>query len=260
MREYYILDSGDDELVDRDAGSSKKDTVIVEFPRKGYWSGNNTFGNIVRYEETPNNRQTILKLSEDGYPQVWSVSLGTNNAKSDLSNYSINAEIVFGCGGSSQTVFVDWHNGNSLSLVANAIEIIAFYSPAFFGPGFGVPDNLELSAQVAKGTIAKRDRTTFTETSFFDGSGASVVVEVPPFATEFVIMSTDLSITTAAGFLVDFMPTGNGTGTVIGSIIGTQFPPVGSYVPIMHGTRSLLLTPPAGPIIFKTKTIFGLSL
>lgn len=101
--------------------------VNVYTPPYGPWSGNNQLGFEVPFESNANNRQTVLKMDENGPPQVWTVALGIEGITAVQGGVSVTAEIDFGAGGTTQRVDVDWLEGTVVSFPANAINVQAFW-------------------------------------------------------------------------------------------------------------------------------------
>lgn len=128
--------------------------VVNANPRKGAWTGNNQLGYSLPFKPDANNEQTILKLDEWGFPEVWTVSLsleGFDNLEvfGEVNGFGVLALIHFGAGGATQTIEVDWKTGTQLSLTMNAINVIAKYQNLDLGSGEG--DGLFLNVVLAKG-------------------------------------------------------------------------------------------------------------
>lgn len=121
-------------------------------PRTGPWTGDNQLGSIVDFQQNALAQQTILKLDEWGPPEVWTISFAANKIPDDdLLTTDIVAQINFGVGGSTQTMLVDWNVGNQVSLVMNAVNVVALYRHLSIGVDDG---DLKLSVQVARGARA----------------------------------------------------------------------------------------------------------
>lgn len=116
-------------------------------PRTGSWTGSNQLGNELPFEPDANNRQTILKLDEWGYPEIWTVSLGIKGfPQGTFDRIGIRAIIEYGAGGITQTVVIDWRNGSRISLPMNAVNVIAeFYDIDFSDEGQGLFLSVQLS-------------------------------------------------------------------------------------------------------------------
>src|SRR6266700_163117 len=106
--------------------------VATVIPSNGSWTGNNQLGALVDFAPDSNARQTILKLDEWGPPEEWTISLFLRDQQQEFSALGIQAEINFGVGGGTQTVFVDWANGVEITKTMNAVNVIAQYSTNTF--------------------------------------------------------------------------------------------------------------------------------
>lgn len=166
------------------------------------WSGNNELGYALPFEPDANNRQTILKMEEWGFPEVWTLCLGLDFDRSNwpdppdtTADFDITALIQFGIGGVVQEVEIDWHNGTAISLPMNALAVIAQYNlPAGGGEGPGPsnpPPSLFLRASLSRGTLFQcaPTRSYFIEDFPVDVGGLSgAVVNIPPFAKTVTIV------------------------------------------------------------------------
>lgn len=112
------------------------------------WAGNNEIGQEVAFAPDANNRQTILKMGEWGFPEVWTIMLGIVYTPDvpDISVFNIIANISAGVGGAVQEFRVDWNSGTIIRCVMNAVVITAEYSIAA-----SVPSDLRLRATIARG-------------------------------------------------------------------------------------------------------------
>lgn len=142
-------------LEGRPAGAPAPSHVITEEPKTGVWSSNNNLGYEVAFSPNADNRQTILKMPEWGFPQTWTISLGIVDATPiDAINFNgrnITAIIEFGVGGTTQTIAVDWKQGSVITLVTNSINVIAEYANIDVAAGEG---DFKLSVQVCRGNRA----------------------------------------------------------------------------------------------------------
>lgn len=141
--------------------------VASIIPRNGYWSGNNNLGAEVPFELTDDRKLSVLKMPEWGPPTVWTISLGIEGIPIDEDNETaiITGEILFGVGGTTQTMLVDWVNGTQFQVVANAIEIRAL-TPAFGDP---TPD-IRLRAQIGRGGCSNPMAQKTIQLQQLDGS------------------------------------------------------------------------------------------
>lgn len=122
----------------------------IVIPRNGGWSGDNQLGSVVPFQRNSRATQTILKMDEWGPPELWTISLYINERPvSDLFIFDVEAEINFGVGGSTQTLKCDWNVGTQVSVVMNAVNVVARYR----GVSVGIAnDTMKLSVQVARGS------------------------------------------------------------------------------------------------------------
>jgi hypothetical protein len=132
--------------------------ITVVPNRSGPWSGNNQLGIEQPFAPDTNNLQTILKLDEWGFPELWTVVLGLDYGLSDdladNNNFEVTAILQFGVGGVVQEVEVDWKNGATISLPMNAINVIARYNAPRIGrSSSSIPENLRLRVSLAKGAL-----------------------------------------------------------------------------------------------------------
>ena len=150
--------------------------VFPVIPETGYWTGNNNLGQKRQIQTSSNNRQSIAKMSEWGPPVVWTVSLDA--APTRYPNL-VQAEIIFGVGGSTQTMTVDWIQGTQLSVVANAIEVVASY--VSITPGS--IEEIELGAQFSRGNRGGglSPRVTIINRDSIANGATSDRVRIPPF-------------------------------------------------------------------------------
>ena len=160
----------------------------------GPWTANNQLGIERHFAPDTNNEQTILKLDEWGFPEVWTLCLGINDysfsPNPDPIAFDITASVQFGCGGVIQEVEVDWLNGSAIVLPMNALNLVARYAQ-FSGSEGGassIPDNLRLRANIVRGALphARPTRTIYTAEN-------QTVVEIPKFAKS-VFIAPGLSL------------------------------------------------------------------
>lgn len=167
--------------------------AVTQVPlRTGPWSGNNQLGIEQGFSPDVNNRQTILKLDEWGFPQLWTIALGLTYeeplAASDF--FDITANIQFGIGGVTQTVEVDWKQGTVITLPLNAVNVIAQYLTPQVGRSVRtIPTSLRLRASVAHGAIQGAQPTR----SFIFNNATDLVVPIPPFAKDVTLAQPAVS-------------------------------------------------------------------
>ncbi len=170
------------------------DQAIPIIPSKrGPWTGNNQLGIQRKFSPDDNNRQTILKLDEWGFPETWTLALGLdfdhlqwNPSPGFSASFDVTAVIDFGIGGVMQTVEIDWVNGASIVLPLNAVNVIAQYNLDVATEAAGAsepPQDLKLRASLGRGVLCQT-RPTRTFRLDLDEAGVGVSLDVPAFARE----------------------------------------------------------------------------
>jgi hypothetical protein len=175
--------------IQRTPGANNAVNVIAS--KTGPWTGNNQLGIERAFAPDANNRQTILKLDEWGFPQLWTLALGLtydaeNYASSGLvtGSFGIIAEVEFGTGGVTQQVEVDWKMGTSICLPMNAVNVVASFSAVpTEGGDVALPPDLRLRANIVHGQLTQ---AAPTRTYNLQESSGSVLI--PPFAKRFRIV------------------------------------------------------------------------
>lgn len=174
-------------------------SVILTPSKRGPWTDNAQFGIEQEFAPDANNRQTILKLPEWGFPQVWSVMLGITIPTTPTLQYNVMASVEIGVGGTTETVEIDWTNGTAFSLVTNALNISAFYFRSS-----NIPSGLRLKAMVGRrsipGTAPKR---SFSAVIPPLGGTSSFFIE--KYTKSFTLLPRSFSVSPyTADFLVQF--------------------------------------------------------
>lgn len=155
--------------------------VAIVPARTGPWSGYNGLGIERGFAADENNLQTILRLNEWGFPEVWTLALGLNDFSFDDNPndiaFDVTALIEFGSGGVMQNVEIDWVNGASISLPMNAVNVIARYATLSSEGSTSIPSDLRLRCSLVRGRNGNAcpTRTIITE----EGDEE---VRIPPFA------------------------------------------------------------------------------
>jgi hypothetical protein len=226
-------------------------TVNVAHPRTGVWSGKNQLGVELPFELDANNRQTIFKMDEWGFPKVWTVSLGIELPKALKQGqiFDVVAIVNFGSGGIMQEFEVDWVVGTVFSLPMNAINVRARWSDRALIEGVQPPEGIRVSTLIAQYGL-RHARATFT--NFFgnlDGGDSVIVPGVPPFFQPIPAFAKSVMITPvaaadaaalySAGSSLSFFQNDNTAvpafiQTVPGDLLG---PTVGFKVPIPATAR-----------------------
>lgn len=162
--------------------------VSIVSPKTGPWTGNNQLGIERVFAPDANNRQTILKLDEWGFPQMWTLALGLSYDADEygssglvLGSFGLVAEVEFGCGGVIQYVEIDWKIGTTITLPMNAVNVVASYSSVpTEGGEVALPPDLRLRANIVHGSLTQANPT---RTLNLAELGTSVLI--PPFARRF---------------------------------------------------------------------------
>lgn len=174
---------------DRTPGSSSAISIVPS--KRGPWTSNGQLGIERAFAPDENNRQTVLRLDEWGFPEIWTLCLGlTYDADLYASglvlsgSFGVVAEIEFGTGGVIQQVEIDWRTGASICLPMNAVNVIASFSSVPTEGGVPVlPQDLRLRANIVHGMLPQACPTrTYTL------SDASEIVQIPPFAKSFRVV------------------------------------------------------------------------
>lgn len=193
--------------------------VTIVPSRPGPWSANNQLGIEQPFAPDTNNLQTILKLDEWGFPEVWTVSLGLDFDELALRAtdfFGIIAILQFGIGGVVQEIEVDWKNGTSIPLPFNALNIRARYNIANLGRVIStIPSSLRLRASIARGTVSGTEATR-SQLSL----GQPLLIEIPKFAKSLLLLTPRFASPTPFAFYtspwtVQFI--GNPISSAIGS-------------------------------------------
>jgi hypothetical protein len=145
--------------------------------KRGPWTGNNQLGIERAFAADANNRQTILKLDEWDFPDVWTIALGLNEFTATTGGFDVTALIEFGVGGVTQSVEIDWLNGSGISLPMNALNLVAQYNLIDQELPGEVPDDLRLRVSISK-MPAQNLRPT---RSYWVTTPANIFT-IPPFA------------------------------------------------------------------------------
>jgi hypothetical protein len=258
--------TGGDRIDQQMFADAKRDmgypTVNVAHPRTGVWSGKNQLGVELPFELDANNRQTIFKMDEWGFPKVWTVSLGIELPKALKQGqiFDVVAIVNFGSGGIMQEFEVDWVVGTVFSLPMNAINVRARWSDRALIEGVQPPEGIRVSTLIAQYGL-RHARATFT--NFFgnlagDDSvvvpnppGAPIFQAIPAFAKSVIVTPAtpgDAAAIYAAGSSLSFFQNDNTAvpsfiQSVPGDLLG---PTIGFKVPIPATARYWTFTNGAG--------------
>jgi hypothetical protein len=258
------------------------DAIPVIPAKRGPWTGNNQLGIQRKFAPDNNNRQTILKLDEWGFPETWTLALGLDfdhtqwNPQGGLTaSFDVTAVIDFGVGGVIQQVEIDWVNGTAIVLPMNALNVVAQYNLDVANEAFGdsqPPLDLKLRASLGRGVLTQTQPTrTYRLATDDDGEAA---VDLPPFARFLTLLPTN---TDENGVFNFFNQPGTivfDTGTVLTPGLGRvtytwkQFVEYLSLaestcgrpvkVPVPTGARSVAFSgDPGGPVDFFVQFEIG---
>lgn len=212
------------------------------------WSGNNELGMEVAFAPDANNRQTILKMDEWGFPEIWTVMLGIKYTDSLFPGpgFEVVAVVNAGSGGATQTIEIDWVQGAVFSLPMNALNLVAQYQNAD-----GVPSDLRLLVTLGRKPHGNHKPTRSIRQFDIAAAATSPNVRVPAFARNVQVLPlnsvTAASIYDAAAnsrLVIDEDP--NGVGTPAAVLRGDQLlafgadgvpiPRKGKYVHWINGS------------------------
>jgi hypothetical protein len=241
--------------------------VNISYPRTGSWSGDNQLGVELPFQLDANRMQTIFKMDEWGFPQVWTVSLGLSLPKPLIQGqiFDVTAQVSFGSGGIVQEFDVDWVEGTMFSLPMNAVNIRARWSDRAFIEGIAPPDGIRISALIAHGGL-RHARATFTNFFGLLPVGQSVTFgasfqPIPAFAKSVIVVPAtpgDAANLYAAGSSLSFLMNDNTAAPAyILNVPGTFLGPTSSFkVPIPATARYWTFTnggvaPASGELIWS---------
>lgn len=210
--------------------------VIIVPSKSGPWSGNNQLGNEQGFAPSANNRQTILKMDEWGFPQVWTVQLGMSFTDSTNAFFQVVAVVKAGVGGTTQTFEVDWAQGMSFSCVFNALNVEAFY-----GETTSVPNDIRLSVQIGKRSLSSA-RPTRTIRINLTGLATTAQIRVPAFAKTFTPIRFKNVDPFAATQTYEFAINDIGTPNVVAQLSGPQLLDLGGTMILPNGANFLNFT------------------
>lgn len=196
--------------------------------KNGPWSSNNQLGiqQDFAHPTTTASEQTILKLDEWGFPEVWSIMLGMTygDDKWDPANlnaaFNVVAAIRAGVGGVTQEVEVDWQQGTSFSLVMNALNVIAVFSASL-----STPSDLRLQASICRGKICGRPPQRSFQIAGVVAGTSSTRFRIPPFAKSVMLVDRSAafaSLFTAGNCRLNFFANPNTVANVTGTVTGEQ--------------------------------------
>lgn len=264
MRGNILLDPRvDDQAVQNARRDNGTPTVQLAYPRKGIWSGQNQLGVELPFELDSSRMQTIFKMDEWGFPEVWTLSLALALPKQLVQNqiFDIIGEVSFGSGGIVQTFEVDWVVGTVFSLPMNAVNVRARWSDLATIKGVLPPEGIRVSVIISRGGIR---HARATKTNYFGplAAGESVsdpfsvprtFLPIPPFAKSVVVQPRTLAA--AAGLYAadaslqflesNFVAIPSPVSVAPGNMLG---PTTSFKVPVPANARYWTITAGAAPI------------
>lgn len=231
--------------------------------RHGPWTGNQVLGASRFWDPATIGQQTIFKLPEWGMPKMWTVSLGIDTTQAvwvGPTAFDLTAEIIFGSGGSHQSIEVDWVNGSSISLPASAIEVVArLYNDTHIP--FASPSNVRLSVQVGHGAIGVPSATRSYHI-FCRSMTSSTPIRIPPFAKWFSILNTsrlNLGQLSAYAAQMEYaLSTAPGGLNNVARIYGNMLPFHSCIIPVPATSRYFIVTN-GGASDCNLTAVFGLA-
>lgn len=240
--------------IDRRPNGLKNVSILP--PKTGPWSANNQFGIEQPFAPDARNRQTILKLPEWGFPQVWSVQLGITVPTQATNVYNVMASVEIGVGGTTETVEIDWANGTSFSVVTNALNISAFYFRSS-----NIPSDLRLKAMVGRRTLpGSAPKRSFS--ALIPPLGGSSEFSIEKYTKSITLLPRAFTSTPyAIDFLVQFAA--STTSAVISEISGAQILAAGNgaTIDVPGGARVIrIINNGAGPGTTQYNLIYNLGL
>jgi hypothetical protein len=218
---------------------------VTIIPNKiGPWSKNPQLGIEQPFGASANNEQTILKLDEWDFPEVWTAMLGIEydpNKLVDTAFFNIVASVRAGAGGVTQEFEVDWAEGMTFSASMNALNVVAKYEN-ILGLPLVVPNDLKLRVSIAKGRIGNRPTRTFMTDSITALVGISNYIQIPKFATRVTPLSGLGGSAPYAATTGYFWQTQPNIPSTIGGFSGTDFLPFASSgIPIPPEARFIVV-------------------
>jgi hypothetical protein len=215
-------------------------SVQLAYPRQGPWSGNNQLGVELPFQPDNTGIQTVLKMDEWGFPEVWTISLGLriNDPMETLDDptefFDATAFVDFGIGGIQQTVEVDWVDGTVFSVPMNAINVRARWNDIGLFLGLLPPPGVNISVQIAKGAT-RHARATRSQLFSVAAGATDAFRPIPPFAKSVILVprtAASAAAIYAATTELEFHANTSGATPVL-TVLGSQLGPTVSFkVPI----------------------------
>lgn len=223
--------------------------VQLAYPRKGIWSGKNQLGVELPFELNPTTPQTVFKMDEWGFPEVWTISLSLTVPTLVAGQaFDLIGEVSFGSGGIVQNFEVDWVEGTIFSLPMNAINVRARWSALAAISGILPPQDCRVSVIAARGGIrharatATQGRAEVIPAGAFLGAPGPFI-RIPAFAKSATLVSGFGGVSTALYSATTFFQLYTNESSTVGnieivSIPGSMLGPTASFkVPIPANAR-----------------------
>jgi len=204
------------------------------------WDGNNELGQEQAFAPDASNRQTVLKMGVWGPPQTWTLSLGINKVADVAQRWGVTAEVITGVGGATQTRLVDWVQGTTVVVMANAVQVNAIWRFDFAGDVR--PTDARLSALIAQGNNTDSLPTLTQElirTNPLAPAGQAAPAEIPRFAKYLTVSNNLNALGLDPATLYRFTPLPN-TVNVDANWTAAQILASGNRIPIPPTSRYLI--------------------
>lgn len=230
--------------------------------RHGPWTGNQTLGSSRLWDPATMGRQTIFKLPEWGMPKMWTVSLGIDTTQANwggLHAFDLTAEVIFGAGGTYQTVELDWVDGAAITVPASAIEVVARLYTNTNIP-FVNPQDVRLSVQVGQGSTGVPSATR-TFRMQCNSMVPTTAVRIPNFARWFSILNASNLATgqlSAYSAQIEYLLRTGAAGIEVVRLTGNMLPFHSCVIPIPASARYFLVNN-TGATTAMIAAVFGLA-
>lgn len=167
--------------------------VLAFFARKSWWTNNSALGQrwTGPLPPTDNFVQQIVGIDNFGAPQMMTVQLDRLQLEvAPLGNADVRAEITWGNGGVSNTIYCDWQQGTQVSLVATSLRVsVRSFRPDPANTYIVGTSRVALMAAIGAYPRPGAHSPVYTErVQVPDGSSADSVV--PPFAKRVTILAS----------------------------------------------------------------------
>lgn len=223
--------------------SNPQSPIVQDLPIRSHpmWDGNNEIGQSVPFAPDALNRQMVLKMPTWGPPRVWTIALGINQVADVSQRWGVKALIQAGTGGAIQEIQIDWTQGTSIQVVANAITIIAEWRFDFATDER--PSDAVLTATVSEyGGLCSIPPTFSQELQRINTllpAGQTDAFAIPRFARQLMLSRKVSNLTFLAGTTYLFTPLPT-VVNVDATWTGADILTVGNRIPIPPTSRYLI--------------------